>query len=140
MSEEKLFRTRGVSAMAPRARDEIMVHDSIEAKGDEDADMEDTPGDGNGRDQSETAGASAEADADGEADVEGGIDADGEADTDGAADAEGQADDGEPTDTSTVRRGKGGGRGRWRSVDDPHKEMRQLIDDTQRYLCSYKEE
>ncbi|ROW07319.1 hypothetical protein VMCG_03729 [Cytospora schulzeri] len=27
--------------MAPRARDEIMVHDSIEAKGDEDVDMED---------------------------------------------------------------------------------------------------
>lgn len=127
--------------MAPRARDEIMVHDSIEAKGDEDVDMEDAPAGGNGGDQRhETVGAATEADANGEASAEVEADADGEADTDGAADAEGQAEDSEPADTSTVRRGRGGGRGRWRAVDDPYKELRQLIDDTQRYLCAYKEE
>lgn len=132
--------SRGVAAMAPRARDEIMVHDSIEAKGDEDVDMEDVTVDGNGDGQNETAGAPAGADANGEADAEVEADADGEPDTDGAADAEGQAEDDEPADTTTVRRGRGGGRGRWRSVEDPHKELRQLIDDTQKYLCAYKEE
>lgn len=126
--------------MAPRARDEIMVHDSIEAKGDEDIDMEDAPLDGSGGGQSGAAGAPTEIDNNGEADAEIEADADGGPDTDGAVDGEGQAEDGEPTDTSTIRRGKGGGRGRWRNIEDPHKELRQLIDDTQRYLCAYKEE
>ncbi|ROV90743.1 hypothetical protein VSDG_08303 [Cytospora chrysosperma] len=126
--------------MAPRARDEIMVHDSIEAKGDEDVDMEDVTVDGNADGQNETVGAPAGADANGEADAEVEADADGEPDTDGAADAEGQVEDDEPADTTTVRRGRGGGRGRWRSFDDPHKELRQLIDDTQKYLCAYKED
>ncbi|KUI59455.1 Chromatin structure-remodeling complex subunit RSC1 [Cytospora mali] len=126
--------------MAPRARDEIMVHDSIEAKGDEDVDMEDVQVDGNANNRNDIADAPTGVDTNGGVNVEVEADADGEADTDGAADAEGQADDGEPADTSTVRRGKGGGRGRWRSVEDPHKELRQLIDDTQKYLCTYKED
>ena len=130
-------------AMAPRARDEIMVHDSIEAKGNEDVDMEDAPGEPDDGVPNGTANAPGNDDTNGEAGAEIEADADGEPDSDGAADAadaEGQAEDEEPADTTTVRRGRGGGRGRWRNIDDPNKELRQLIDDTQKYLCAYKEE
>lgn len=108
--------------MAPRSRDEIRIQDSIEAKGDEDVNMEDAPAGANGDVQNNGTKSDT------------GPQTDADADADGEADAEGEAEEEESVEASTSR-----GVGRRRAPDTPHKRLLQLIDTVNRYLCDYEE-
>lgn len=111
--------------MAPLSGDEIMVRDSIEAKGDEDVEMEDAPAATNG------GAHDASAEADMTVKVKGVTDS--QADADGDVDADGEVDD-DAAETSMVGRP-----GRKRGPDTPQRRLLQLIDTTSRYLCDYEE-
>lgn len=112
--------------MAPRSGDEIMVRDSIEAKGDEDVEMEDAPATTNGNAENNRTEASISAK------VEGATDS--QVDADGDIDADGEVEDDDVAETSVVGRP-----GRKRGPDTPQKRLLQLIDTTSRYLCDYEE-
>lgn len=110
--------------MAAPTADEIMVHDSIEAKGDEDVHMAD-------------AHADAEGDADdapGEDDttVQADVTLDDDPDAEGEADADGEAEEDEPTEPVRGRRGR-------RVPDTPHRQLLTQIDTLAKYLCEYEE-
>lgn len=106
-----------------------MVHDSIEAKGDGDVEMQDAPGDMNGAAQDPSAEADTSAvQTDGAASPQDAVDEDGE------ADADGEIDDEEIAETSISRPG------RKRGPDTPQKRLLALIDATQKYLSEYEEE
>lgn len=113
--------------MAPKARDEIMVRDSIEAKGDEDVDMEDATANtnGDGEQASTTPNATTQVD-------DASVDADGDADdADADADANGEAEEEEIRET---KRG-----GRRKGPDTPQRRLLELIDNVSKYLCAYEE-
>lgn len=102
-----------------------MVRDSIEAKGDDDVDMEDATATTNGGAEKASVQTNAvaqdEDSADAQADATDEIDADGEAEE-------------EVVETPTVGRP-----GRKRGPDTPHKRLIMLIDTTARYLSDYEE-
>lgn len=110
--------------MAAPTADEIMVHDSIEAKGDADVDMEDAPGDAEGdADDAPTAV---------DTTVQADVTLEDDPDADGEADAEGEAEEDEPAEPVRGRRGR-------RVPDTPHRQLLALIDNLQKHLCEYEE-
>lgn len=103
-----------------------MVHDSIEAKGDEDAEMEDAPPATNGDAEDASAEAETSPQNNGVSDTQ--------ADADGDADADGEVEEDDAAETTIVGRP-----GRRRGPDTPQKRLLQLIDTTSKYLCEYEE-
>lgn len=113
--------------MPPQSRDEIMVRDSIEAKGDDDVEMKDAPATTNGGDAKASAQTNTVAQDDDAADAQ--------ADASGEIDADGEVED-EVVDSPKPTAGRPG---RKRGPDTPHKRLIMLIDATARYLSNYEE-
>lgn len=134
MSRKEDDQSRTPVTMAPRSRDEIMVRDSIEAKIDEDVDMEDAPPPKNGGIEVATADAHTSAQTTGESEAD--ADADADADPDGEADADGDAEEADEDGAAETSVGRPGRR---RGPDTPHRRLLQLIDTTSKYLCDYEE-
>lgn len=106
-----------------------MVRDSIEAKGDEDVEMEDAPATTNGGAENGSTKAVISAKTDSVTD--GQLDADDDVDVD----ADGEVEDDYVAETKVMgRRGR-----KKRGPDTPQKRLIQLIDTTSRYLCDYEE-
>lgn len=112
-----------------------MVRDSIEAKGDEDVDMEDAPATMNGDgERASTAGADI-SQVDGAADgnlvtrsvTRSSTNRDGDADT--SVNGEGADEEAQKAQPGRRRR----------APDTPQKRLLDLIDTTSKYLCSYQE-
>ncbi|CAN8104801.1 unnamed protein product [Discula destructiva] len=129
--------------MASKARDEIMVRDSIEAKGDEDVDMEDAPaatngdgdGDGEGEHTGTEAGETSQMDGAADGDLVTRSQTQSSTNRDGDVDASANGDGAEDEEVERPRRG-----GRKRAADTPQRRLLQLIDTISKYLCAYEED
>ena len=114
--------------------DAIEVRESIEAKGDADKDVTMTDATADAINQKAVTDAPADFDEDADADADADIDAEGDVDAEGepddAADADADAD-GEPDDDNTDMAQQ-----RRRDI----RELHNLIDECQAYLCTYKED